>query len=128
MTEQERRKYIVEEEPQGLQGILDTRLTMANDEYGCYSTGLFRYHGCEILITIDAGRWHLSIATNHPLGYYEIKKIRYMFLPDGIQVAQIFPPREEFVNVHENCYHLWEIKDNMQKQEDGEGGSRDERE
>lgn len=23
--------------------------------------------------------------------------------------AQIFPPREEFVNLHENCYHLYEI-------------------
>ena len=24
-------------------------------------------------------------------------------------MAQIFPPREEFVNVNENCFHLYEI-------------------
>lgn len=44
-----------------------------------------------------------------PLGYYQLKEIRYEFLPNDIHVAQIFPPREEFVNVHQNCFHLWEI-------------------
>jgi hypothetical protein len=24
-------------------------------------------------------------------------------------VAQVFPPREDFVNVHENCFHLWQL-------------------
>jgi hypothetical protein len=82
---------------------------VVEDEHGAYSTGLFRWKGKDILVTIDGGKWHLSASTNHPIGYYEMKEMRYEFLPDGIQAAQIFPPREEFVNVHDNCYHLYEI-------------------
>lgn len=110
MTDAELRKYRVEG------GLLSSIFEfIARDDYGVYSTGEFKYHGCDILITIDAGRWHLSISTNHPLGYYELKSIRYKFLPDGMEIAQIFPPRQEFVNIDENCYHLWQIKDNMEQ-------------
>lgn len=79
------------------------------DKHGQYSTGCFKYKGKIILITIDDGKWHLSVSASHPLGYYEIKQMRYMFLPNRVHAAQIFPPREEFVNLHENCYHLYEI-------------------
>lgn len=81
----------------------------ASDEYGHYSTGVFAYKGLFIIIAIEGGKWHLSVSAKQPLGYYQIKQIRYEFLPNSIQVAQIFPPREEFVNVHQNCFHLWEI-------------------
>lgn len=84
---------------------------VVEDEYGVYSTGMFRWKGKEVCITIDGGKWHLSASTNHPIGYYEMKEMRYEFLPNGISVAQIFPPREQFVNIHENCYHLHEIFD-----------------
>ena len=46
---------------------------------------------------------------NHTLGYYELKEIRYKFMPNDMEVAQIFPPREEFINLHENCFHLYEL-------------------
>lgn len=36
-----------------------------------------------------------------------------MFMPNDMHVAQIFPPREEFVNVHENCFHLYEMADSQ---------------
>jgi len=80
-----------------------------HDKYGWYSTGLFRYKGKDILITMDDGRWHMSVNCKHPLGYYELKELRYTFLPDRCHMAQIFPPRAEFVNVAENCYHLYEL-------------------
>ena len=83
--------------------------TYIEDEYGCYSTGFFCWKGKDIAITIDAGLWHLSAACNHTLGYYELKEIRYTFLPNAMFVAQVFPPREDFVNVHENCFHLWQL-------------------
>ena len=110
MTEQELKKY-KKRWPQevfsklGLE-FIDKQIT---DEYGVYSTGMFEYKGKEILINIEGGAWHMSIATKHPLGYYELKQLRYKFMPDNMQVAQIFPSRAEFVNVHENCYHLWQI-------------------
>lgn len=80
------------------------------DDYGVYQTGFFQYKGKDILVQIENGRWHLSVSANHTLGYYELKEIRYMFLPNGIHAAQIFPPREEFVNIHPNCFHLYEIE------------------
>ena len=80
------------------------------DNYGVYSTGLFDYKGKHILINKEEGLWHLSVSSNHTLGYYELKEIRYKFMPNDMQVAQIFPPREEFINVHENCFHLWELE------------------
>ncbi len=66
----------------------------------------------------DAPRWHLSIShrTNeHPPkpGRYptwdEIKDARYRFMPAHITVAQILPPEDEFVSVHDTTFHLWEI-------------------
>ncbi len=80
------------------------------DEHGVYETGMFTYKGKDILINKEMGEWHLSVSANHTLGYYELKEIRYKFMPDSMQVAQIFPPRKEFVNFHENCFRLYQIK------------------
>ena len=79
------------------------------DAFGVYSTGFFVFKGKFIAITIDEGHWHLSASTNHPIGYYELKELRYKFLPNAMYFAQIFPPREHFVNIYDNCYHLWQI-------------------
>jgi hypothetical protein len=83
--------------------------TIVEDKYGIYSTGMFIYKGKEIFITIDDGLWHLSASTNHTIGYYELKELRYEFMPNTMFVAQIFPPREEFVNIDQNCFHLWQL-------------------
>lgn len=87
--------------------IKEQRIT---DKYGVYSTGVFKYKSMLLIIAIEAGRWHLSVSAKFSLGYQQLKDVRYKFLPNDIQVAQVFPPREEFVNVHRNCWHLWEIK------------------
>ena len=79
------------------------------DKHGTYSTGVFKYKSMLVMVTKDEGKWHLSVSARNPLGYVQIKDVRYKFLPNHIQAAQIFPPREEFVNVHPNCYHLFEI-------------------
>lgn len=80
------------------------------DEHGYYSTGFFHYKGKDIFVNVEEGMWHLSVSCNHVIGYYELKEIRYNFLPNRISAAQIFPPREEFINIHENCYHLFEVE------------------
>lgn len=84
-------------------------LRYIEDDYGCYSTGYFEWKGKRIAITIDNGLWHLSVDSNHTLGYYELKEIRYTFMPDSMYVAQVFPPRRHFVNIGENTFHLWEM-------------------
>lgn len=71
---------------------------------------------CRVLITLEpqqrkgAPKLHLSIscADRYPT-WEEIKDARYSLLPMGLTFAQILPPLHEFVNVHPNCFHLWEI-------------------
>lgn len=62
-----------------------------------------------VLVTKDAGRWHLSIA--HPSRYPtwdEIKEARYRFVPDEVYMMMPLPPSKVYLNVHQNCFHLWE--------------------
>ena len=67
----------------------------------------------------DRPLWHLSIShctNDHPAkpGRYpdwdEITEAWYRFIPDEVRVAMLLPPRAEWVNVHETCFHLWELE------------------
>lgn len=73
--------------------------------------GSYHYGECSVIVSNDAGRWHLSIA--HSSRYPtmdEIRDARYMFIDDNLHMAMIYPPRSEYVNIHNNCFHLWEIE------------------
>ena len=113
-TKEELEQYRLEI-PQRMQAALaacegcDFSLHEEQDEYGHYATGLFHYQGKGILITIDEGMWHMSINSDHPLSYYELKELRYLFIADHRHMAQIFPPRSVFINLSENCFHLFEL-------------------
>jgi hypothetical protein len=55
-------------------------------------------------------RWHLSIS--HPArfpSWDEIKFARYELCPKDITMAMLLPPAEAYVNIHPNCFHLWQI-------------------
>lgn len=74
--------------------------------------GFHKYGRCNVLITNENGRLHLSISTptgEKPPTYEEIKQARYVLLPDNVYMAMIFPPKAEFVNLHLNCFHLFEL-------------------
>lgn len=67
---------------------------------------------CSVLYSLDANRHHLSIS--HPKRYPtwdEIKEARYQFLPDDCYMALMFPPRKYWLNIHKNCFHLWEVQE-----------------
>lgn len=72
-------------------------------------TGSYKLGECFVMVGLEVG-WHLSIShpTRYPT-YDEIKNARYHCLPDDIHMAMIFPPKDQFVNLHTNCFHLWEI-------------------
>lgn len=73
--------------------------------------GSFIMGRCNVIVSIDHGEWHLSISTpTASPSYKEIKEARYKYLPNDITVAQLFPPKEEFVNLHPYCHHLWEVQ------------------
>jgi hypothetical protein len=79
----------------------------------CYVMG-----ECSIILarepTENGFRWHLSIAhTNRYPTWDEIKTARYSFEHlAGVVMAQLLPPVKsdaEWVNLHENCFHLHEV-------------------
>jgi hypothetical protein len=68
--------------------------------------------GCSVLVAVESGRWHLSIA--HPDRYPtwdEIREARYALVPNHVTMAMLLPPRQEYVNIHPHCFHLWEVRD-----------------
>ena len=66
---------------------------------------------CDVIVTIDGDRWHLSISTpTCSPSYKEIKAARYRFIPDDVVMAQLFPSMKDFVNLMPYCHHLWEVK------------------
>ena len=38
-----------------------------------------------------------------------MRTAREAMTPDEVTMAILFPPRSEYVNVHERCLHLWQI-------------------
>lgn len=83
--------------------------------------------GCGVLVALEPARrapagvwvppealelWHLSIS--HPARYPtwdEIADVHYALVPDDVTMALLLPPRGEYVNAHDNCFHLWQIED-----------------
>lgn len=51
--------------------------------------------------------WHMSIShlERYP-SWDEIAFYRYKMLPGDITMVMYLPPIEEYVNIHENCFHL----------------------
>lgn len=73
---------------------------------------------CRVILTqnelkergIIVRRWHISIScANRYPNWDEIKDARYSLVPDGVLMAMLLPPKDEYVNLHPNCFHLHEI-------------------
>lgn len=66
--------------------------------------------GITIIHSINNGKNHISLSYKNKLpSYEEMKAARYQICPHVKYMAQIFPPKEEFVNIHNYCLQLWEI-------------------
>lgn len=53
--------------------------------------------------------WHFSISCDdrHPT-WEEQRNARYELIPDDIYMVQILPPKSQYVNIHEHCFHWHE--------------------
>lgn len=71
----------------------------------------FMVGDCQVLLGQMPGEgWHLSIShlQRYPT-WDEVAEARYALIPDDVTVAMLLPPRAEYVNLHSNCFHLYEI-------------------
>lgn len=68
--------------------------------------------GSKVIYCTENGKEHVSISHAKRLPTWdEIKYVRYKLMKDNATIVQILPRREEYINIHENCFHLWEIDD-----------------
>lgn len=66
-----------------------------------------------ILTENDGNGLHLSLAHPRRLPTWdEVKRVRYELLPANRTFAMLLPPREQYVNAHEFCFHLVEVRGN----------------
>lgn len=72
--------------------------------------------------------WHLSISHRSnllgPMGRHattrypswdEIADARYQFAPPNVTMAMLLPPKEQYVNIHETTFHLWQVPAEMEE-------------
>src|SRR5258706_9285120 len=68
-----------------------------------------KHNRISVIISIDADALHVSIAhSNRYPTWDEILAVRAWAFPDDTEVVMVLARREEYVNVHNNCFHLWE--------------------
>ncbi len=66
-----------------------------------------------VIASVDVGSLHVSIARypahsqRYP-AWDEILAIRAWAFPEETEVVMVLACKSEYVNVHNNCFHLWE--------------------
>lgn len=70
----------------------------------------FKFGECHVIVGHEPAGWHLSISheTRYPT-WDEIRDARYALCPDDITMSMLLPPKGEYTNLHERCFHLWEV-------------------
>ncbi len=69
---------------------------------------------CIALVSPPNGKlgWHMSIScSGRDPTWKEIKSAWYSLIPDADKKtgAMFFPPKDEYVNLHEHCFHIHEV-------------------
>jgi hypothetical protein len=59
--------------------------------------------------TENGMKTHISVSHPHRYpSWDELKEIKYTLYPQ-LNMAIMFPPQGDYVNVHKNCFHIWEL-------------------
>lgn len=93
----------------------DPRVIQMLLQEGSKSISVFRTStGCGIIHSMDTGPHgilrHLSIS--HPQRYptwEEIKEAKEYFFKDDEDAMMVLPRKELYVNLHPNCFHVWQL-------------------
>ena len=64
-----------------------------------------------VLLSVEDGLLHLSISHRERYPTWdEIKEARYQLCPDNVVMGMFLPPKEYYVNLDPNCFHLYEVR------------------
>lgn len=99
-----------------------TRIRM--ERFGSVGIRALRLGQCKVLLSRDGPDriWHLSISHKSRLPtWHELIEARYRLVPDEAEMAILLPSRAEYVNLHPNCLHLYQV-DRPAEASAGEGG------
>ena len=78
----------------------------------CPDAKAFESGRLKVIKSTDANRLHLSISHQDRYPKWdEIKEARDYFLPPGKIFIMALPPEKYYVNLHKNCFHLWELSE-----------------
>jgi len=76
----------------------------------CPGARRFQRGSIRAIVSKDGGSWHISVSHPHRYPKWdEIRQARYDLIQNNAYMVMILPPKEDYVNLHENCFHLWEI-------------------
>lgn len=67
-----------------------------------------------VCVANEEGHWHISIAHPHRYPTWdEIYTAWYDLVPnaENIYGSIILPRKSQYVNLHPNCFHVWQLKD-----------------
>ena len=71
----------------------------------------YEFGPCMIIVGFSPYGWHMSIshATRYPV-WDEIRDACFRFIPRSAMMAMLLPAEgEDYVNLHDNCFHLWQV-------------------
>lgn len=74
-----------------------------------YGTALTtQSRGLAIIATVEGQELHVSVsrADRYPT-WAELKRVKELFWHPEADVIQFLPPASEYVNLHENCFHMY---------------------
>jgi hypothetical protein len=73
---------------------------------------VYKYGSCRVIVGQEPVGWHISISHHRRLPTWEeVREARYQFVPNEVTMAMMLPPKEHYVNIHEFCFQLYEVKD-----------------
>lgn len=78
---------------------------------------VYEYNGLRVVASVcvypDNKEWlHISFSRAKRMpDYKDIKMVRDHFIGEDKKCFMVFPNKDHYVNIHENCLHLWYTKE-----------------
>lgn len=97
--------------------IIESGMLRDVQQMGIVNSALIKLPDCKTCSVVwsdnEAGWEHVSVAPRHKYNipsWDDMCVLKDVFFDDEEEVYQIHPPKSKYVNISENCLHLWKPK------------------